>query len=618
MDSYYRRGSGKVTCGPEGKWVGNTTCLRKSREACDEIMHKYVAVCDKDPKTEEQVCSSCGDAYGELVGGCLGDKDLGVTFYEAQKACKVAGGRLCTLEEVSRGALFIGAVGQANKPVTSLCQTNPVWTLDSCDEDFDTAMTAVTDPGEHTLNPPTCESKATGKALGMCCADIVPATEINECAAKLDTCDRTHGFCNYIWGQGYECGCKPGYKLNGDNSCTRKCPQGLKLNELTGGCDCCEEGFAQVSEDRKHAMVQQGKHQWDVPESDWELVSGGLCTSVSFNTRFSERGGVAYVLASVSHSEYEAAPNTYEDHDAVISWVENVDSDGFQMCVRNVRSKTATGYHQDLVNPAYVLTVNWVAYQSVGFLAGGEARFPEAGVAKKMECITIDVPDELPFSPKSAEHIQVTPNHRSSSGRHNADHAPVTVWVERFDQQEIQVCAQEPPEMTRIDGRRLRDLSVDWLLLPSLSKADGLMTGSVSLGSVDCSDATRRQQLELDALRLGQQSPCVCKHKLKTGDCARWQKAFEWVQGPGFCQNIFFREDEAEVARRVPTVVLTVDHRGSSLAHTSSGRVNSHDGGVATWIEWVTKRAFRVCYRDLGVHRTTAFDGRTVSWLAIL
>merc|ERR1719453_216896 len=107
------------------------------------------------------------------------------------------------------------------------------------------------------------------------------------------------------------------------------------------------------------------------------------------------------------------------------------------------------------------------------------------------------------------------------------------------------------------------------------------------MGDLLCENNETRAVISDRAERLGGE-PCRCKSFNKDGECEKWAKGFRWSRGNVYCEDVFYREDEVEL-NSVPTIQASIDHRNSKV-------IGEEFAAAACWVEWATKRQFRVCY----------------------
>lgn len=617
---YLRVGGSDLVCGESGEWEGDAGCLLKSRKSCDDVLGWYVAVCND---TTGDSCSSCGDAAGELTG-CIGKESEGVNYKTAHDACQSKHARLCTVAEIEFGALKMtvgeGETGDDFEVVRSntqealgQCTTEPLWTGDACGERGDMAWVVRADPDLQVVEHECRERSDAGFAL--CCADMTARDEVDECLAGLDQCDRVHGFCDHVWGEGWSCGCNEGYQLQDDGvSCTKICPEGTTLDEATGECSCCAPGFVEVTHTSvtgtQSTPVQVGKLEWTLSGADES------CMSVKFPTRYLGSAPV-YVQISDSASDYATTPSTYSDRSPHFTWVERVDQSGFVACYRHTPSALATGYglrNASETEPVAV-TLNWMAYRSVAGAVVGQVRFPVAGLewGQMSQCMRVPMPATNLLALHDLKAVQVTGNHRGSA---TASHGPSAVWVEKFTPEQLEVCAEEARDLAMVNQRHLTDLVVDYAAFVEPDSSDRWLVGSESLSAAKCDSESARDAAQLEADRLGLPSPCRCLRFAPGQGCVSWSQGFDWVPSGSYCKVVHFKQDETALAAH-PLVFVSVDHYASELPSTTAGGVAAHEGAVS-WVEWVTRKAFRVCFKDLGDHNVKAFEHRSLSYVAVL
>eukprot|EP00300_Choanocystis_sp_HF-7_P030550 c39410_g1_i1.p1 GENE.c39410_g1_i1~~c39410_g1_i1.p1 ORF type:complete len:1931 (+),score=181.52 c39410_g1_i1:31-5823(+) len=603
---YVRTGSGSRVCGPGGVWEGDTQCKKSSRVSCDDLLSEYVGIGVEWKDSYPVSAHACGDVEGELTGGCLGSETGGIYFSQAESTCEAVGARLCTKDEVTAGAL--------TKPdSTSPCHSDYVWTLDACDSTDKSAWVVLANRTNAGSSPfAECRPKS-DVAFALCCADSVANTEVDACALGLDSCDRIHGTCSYEWGAGPKCGCQPGFTLQEDGTtCARVCHEGSTLDPVTGHCDCCSPGFAEIRHGDESSTVQFGRAEITLSPS-----SISQCAIVEFPTKY-HKSSFVNVLITTSFANFASPPTVYANHDPHTAWIEDVTEESFHICASTLTLPvTPNGVERTRksLNPPTKIFVNWMAYVDFAGASIGDIRFPVAGNEwdEPRSCITVGLTD-VPMLPANVDFALASSNHREAMA--NSTHDAVSVWIEKFDTARLEICAETVGRRHEPNGRNLQDLRVSYLLFGLGSLPQNMYAGSVPMHAGQCDTPAGRDFLDNTAARLSLPRPCRCRRTSElTGECTLWARGFEWTVAGTYCDTIYFRQDEVDL-KDIPTVVVGVSHPNSALATSSHGQL-SHNAATP-WIEFVTRRNFKVCYLDLSSHDLAALDARVLTWFAVV
>ncbi|CAH3153756.1 unnamed protein product, partial [Porites evermanni] len=217
-------------------------------------------------------------------------------------------------------------------------------------------------------------------------------------------------------------------------------------------------------------------------------------------------------------------------HDAAVSWIEDVNNDGFTACV------IAAGYNE---RKSYAnVTVDWMAYQGapVGGVTG-ELRMSQWWTGTI--CATVRFPIGK-FSAKPS--VFVTSKHYNPGLKRNA----ASVWIEDLTKSSCKVCMRE---LQNYAGSH-RDIFVNWLAF---------------------SDLPNPPFSEYNSIYFANDKPPNSRHY------------------NAFCKEAIF----AKSYNTTPHVFV------SALHSTKGGNQSPVHNSIAAWVEYISRKGFRVCVKDL-------------------
>ncbi|KAM7430200.1 hypothetical protein ABFA07_019055 [Porites harrisoni] len=189
--------------------------------------------------------------------------------------------------------------------------------------------------------------------------------------------------------------------------------------------------------------MQKGRHEFQNLPS-W---AEDQCEAIQFQSYLFYPHQKIHIQLNVNHVNYSDAAFV---HEAVIPWVESVNSTQFTACV------TRAG-RNDYPADSFA-TVDWIAYQGAppGGVAG-EEKFPRWWTGTS--CRTVTLPNgKYTTSPT----IFVTAEHHRAHLRHDA----ATVWLENASARSFKICIRELQNFAGVHD----DISVNWLAFKSIHR----------------------------------------------------------------------------------------------------------------------------------------------------
>ncbi|XP_048590492.1 uncharacterized protein LOC116613843 [Nematostella vectensis] len=215
--------------------------------------------------------------------------------------------------------------------------------------------------------------------------------------------------------------------------------------------------------------------------------------------------------------------------------------------------------------------------------------------------------DSTQFYSSLEVHALLTVNYDGQAT--NATHDAITTWVEKISHSKFTTCALK---VGRNEYEGLETFLVKILYFKLLQNKFG------SQPSILLTAKHTRADLKHDSATLWTEDISagnfkLCLRELQNFDGAHKDIRVNWLAYEDLPRNFFSEHNNVEFAvnyRNVPTMLISATHNS-----TRSGAILPKYNSIASWVENVDKRGFRVCVREFNDEGT--YDPVAVSWTTL-